>query len=78
MIILSNLADPMVMVLSCIQLIHVALFFHVHMLEVTELTQALCQTLFFFRLLFFCPPPPGSKGGNSIAQVKLDCHSFPA
>ena len=77
MIILSNLADPIIMVLSCIQLIHVVLFFHVHMLEVTELTQALCLTLFFFRLLFF-RPPLGSKGGNSIAQVKLDCHSFPA
>ena len=78
MLILSNLADPIIMVLSCIQLIHVVLFFHVHMLEVTELTQALCLTLFFFRLLFFRSPPPGSKGGNSIAQVKLDCHSFPA
>ena len=58
MIILSNLADPIIMVLSCIQLIHVVLFFHVHMLEVTELTQALCLTLFFFRLLFFRFPPP--------------------
>ena len=47
------------------------------MLEVTELTQALCLTLFFFHLLFFCSPP-GSKEGNSVAQVKLDCHSFPA
>ena len=77
MLILSNLADPIIMVLSCIQLIHVVLFFHVHMLEVTELTQALCLTLFFFRLLFFRPPPV-IKGRNSIAQVKLDCHSFPA
>ena len=77
MLILSNLADPIIMVLSCIQLFHVVLFFHVHMLEVTELTQALCLTLFSFRLLFF-RSPPGSKGGNSIVQVKLDCHSFPA
>ena len=62
-IILSNLADPIIMVLSCIQLIHVVLFFHVHMLEVTELTQALCLTLFFFRLLFFRSPPKVVKEG---------------
>ena len=56
MIILSNLADPIIMVLSCIQLIHVVLFFHVHMLEVTELTQALCLTLFSF--VFFSSVSP--------------------
>ena len=58
MLVVSNLANPIIMALSCIQLIHVVLFFHVHMLEVTELTQALCLTLFSFRLLFFRYPPP--------------------
>ena len=63
MIILSNLAEPIIMVLSCIQLIHVILFLHVHMLEVTKLTQALCPTLFSFRLLVFRRPPQVVKEG---------------
>ena len=67
---LSNLADPIIKVLSCIQLIHVVLFFHVHMLEVTELTQALCLTLFFFRLLFFRSPPP-KVVKEGIVQLRL-------
>ena len=61
-LILSNLADPIIMVLSCIQLIHIVLFFHVHMLEVTELTQALCLTLCFFRFLFFRSPQVVKEG----------------
>ena len=45
--------------------------FPVHMLEVTELTQALCLTLLFFRLLFF-RFPPRSTGREHCSLTNLN------
>ena len=79
MIILSNLADPIIMVLSCIQLIHVVLFFPCsHARSYWTYSGFMSDSIFLSSTFLPFSPPPGSKERNSIAQVKLDCHSFPA